>query len=410
MAFIWPDVFLTTMVFLASWRCIAFSSHPHIGYFPISPPRRHFGCRSGIFNAAIEHSSFRPLEASRVDFLGQVERTVGKITSSASLNIMEVHPQHREAVGVARHLAQRLEGFRRNNDCPYCWMQRAHCICQHCPSVNDEMFRNDNNQVVNRIFLLMHHKEVALKVDTAKLILSAFPRQCRLVVGGISSDYQDSMKEMLQAIEDSISLSTVAGKHQKCLVLFPDETARPFHEILMDEKRKLAQSDDENLHAGGFTAGNQNDPDQSNETTFLWDIIVIDGTWTQARRLHNYVPPESQGGPRRVRLSENAVERLGGSTTRTHSDNAKDSDSETYNSGHQLRRHVVTWRQVSTFEATRLFLKDLLDPDGPGEIANTTETNHTTMPRLPWDQLESFHAAANEAARKELGPKRKKAS
>ena len=399
------------MVFLASWRCIAFSPHPHfIGFFAISPSKRHFASRAGRLSTPIEHSSVRSLEASNVDFLRQVEKTVAKITSSASFNITEVNPQHREAVGVARHLAQRLKAFRRNNDCPNCWMQRAHCVCQHCPSINDEMFQNDNNQVVNRIFLIMHHKEIALKVDTAKLILSAFPRQCRLVVGGIGPEYQESMKEMLQAIEDSNSSSAIAGKHQKCLVLFPDETARPFHEILIDEKQKLTKRDDENLHARGFTAGNNNDPDQSNEATFLWDIIVIDGTWTQARRLHNYVPPESQGGPRRVRLSENAVEKLGGSPNLTHSNNVKDSDSETYNSGHQLRRHVVTWRQVSTFEATRLFLRDLLDPDGTDEIANITETNQITTPRLPWDELESYHAAANEAARKELGPKRKKAS
>jgi hypothetical protein len=55
---------------------------------------------------------------------------------------------------------------------------------------------------LRHIFLVVHHKEIGMKIDTAKSILSTFPTKCQLVVGGIGPEYQDSMnKEMLHAIQ-----------------------------------------------------------------------------------------------------------------------------------------------------------------------------------------------------------------
>ena len=177
---------------------------------------------------------------------------------------------------------------------------------------------------------------------------------------------------MLGAIVESNSTSFELGRRQKCLVLFPDETSKPFDEILSEEKRKLARSAVECRDTGTIQNGDHDVSKQATETTILWDIIVIDGTWTQARRLHTrYLPSESEGGPRRVRLSDNAVEKLGETSTTTTADDASDSSGATYNSGHQLRRHAVTWRQVSTFEATRLFLKDILDVEEHSNDDNT---------------------------------------
>ena len=143
----------------------------------------------------------------------------------------------------------------------------------------------------------------------------------------------------------------------------------------------------------------------------MWDVVVIDGTWTQARRLHTrYLPSEVEGGPRRVRLSDDAVEKLSQSSQMTTTGEAFICSSEGHNSGHQLRRHVVTWRQVSTFEATRLFLKDILDPEEPSKGGSSRDSTQSPLLTLPWEQLQSFHVVANEAARTELGPKRDKVS
>ena len=277
-------------------------------------------------------------------FLSQVENTVEKVLKNHNLedDILALPSNEREAVGVARHLRQRLENLRRNDDCPRCWMQRAHCICSQCPPVSKSLA-----PTLGRIFLLLHHKEIAMKVDTAKLILAAFPTQSRLVVGGIGSEYQDSMKEMTQAM-----------KNKNCLVLFPDETAQTFSEIVAD---------------------NSDHDDSEGQGT--WDVIVIDGTWSQARKLQaRYIPSLQQGGPRRVQLSDGAVELL---------------ERGSVDAGHQLRRHSIAWRQVGTFEATRLFLRDCLwEEDTKGEPV--------------WEQIQPYQDIANLAARRELGPPRTK--
>lgn len=295
------------------------------------------------------------------DFLKQVEKTVERVLSQAdasSRNIMDLEPAGREALGVARHLDRRLVDLRRNNLCPTCWMQRKHCICQQCKPVDTLLPKSK----LGRIFLLMHHKEIGLKIDTAKLILASFPTKCRLVVGGIGPEYQDSMKELQQAMEQN---------NKQCLVLFPDDSAKTFAEIV-----------EQNHHGDS-----QQDVESSTEDQESWDLIVIDGTWAQARKLNaRYLPEQAEGGPRRVQLSPQAVAMLERETT-----------DGLANAGHQLRRHCTTWRQVGTFEATRLFLRDLLFHDYP---------DSSSPARTPWGQMESYQEIANEAARKELEPPR----
>jgi DTW domain-containing protein YfiP len=183
----------------------------------------------------------------------------------------------------------------------------------------------------------MHHKEVCLAVDTAKLILSTFPESCRLVIGGISSEHQESMKEFEEAMKGS-----------DCLVLFPTESARTFCQIRHEQEVFPKHG---------------------------WDIVVIDGTWAQARKLHSrYI----QEGTAHVELSTESVSRLGDA-------------SETCKEGHQLRRHPIKWKEVSTLEATRLLLRDMM--------------SSTTTDR-PWDTLALYQQIGDAAAKRQLGPHR----
>ena len=127
--------------------------------------------------------------------------------------------------------------------------------------------------------------------------------------------------------------------------------------------------------------------DAANDNSGGWDIIVVDGTWAQARKLFSrYLPDEGEGGPRRVQLSDQALERLQSST-----------EYGSRNPGYQLRRHSVAWRQIGTFEATRLFLRDLFT--GVGSDVPTGEGRF-------WDDIEAYQEIANQAARRELGPPR----
>ena len=138
-------------------------------------------------------------------FLNQVEQTIQNVLNQYKdeTHVLELPPEEREAVSVARHLHKRINSLTRNHDCRRCWLQQAHCYCEKCPSIQPPF-------QIHRIFVLLHHKEICLAVDTARLLLSSFPDTSRLVVGGIGAEYQASMAEMKQAMKNN----------NKCLVLY----------------------------------------------------------------------------------------------------------------------------------------------------------------------------------------------
>ena len=275
-------------------------------------------------------------------------------------DILSLPANARNSLGVARALQWRIETLDRNNDCRRCWLKQGHCICRQCPPLSPL-------PKINRIFLLMHHKEIALAVDTAKLIMAAYPDQCRLVVGGL--DDQLSLQEM-----------QLAMKRKQCLVLFPTDESKTFQEIRQTVQEEQTASD-----------GDNNDDDDNNDEN--WDIIVLDGTWAQARQLYSrYIPTQANGGPPRVQLSDEAVDILSSmmpslSTSNSNS-SSHNSSSSKVNAGHQLRRHPTFWRQVSTLEATRLLLGDILG-------------NEEGL--RPWDVLSTYQQIGDLAATTQLG-------
>jgi len=340
------------------------------------------------------------------------------------LDIMDLPGPQREAFGIARHLYRRLSALRRNNDCPRCWMQRTHCICSHCKSVsptifhhNKKYFHNDNKNnnydkqttryqnessvdssssskplsVLKRIFVIMHHKEIGLKVDTAKLILASFPFQCELVIGGIGPRYQYSMKKLLESIDDPTTTS---------LVLFPDKSANTLKEIIVNNKLSNGRNSQNQPH---IICDNKKDNDNNRD----YDLIVFDGTWAQARKFHSrYFPPLIEDNNednnkdnrrrilslRNVKLSDEAVQLLHNGSTQTGE--------------YQLRRHVIPWRQVGTFEAFRVFLSDWCQefPNDNTNNKNDVKDDDDYNDRKVWQQIESYQRIANAAALRELPP------
>ena len=267
----------------------------------------------------------------------------------------------RETIGVASKLRKRLDSLARNKDCRRCWLQKRHCVCGSCPPLEGDNAKTTTScggiENINRLFLLTHHKEICMVVDTAKIILSSFPNTSRLVVNGIGREFQPSMGEMLDVYNDALS-----GR-SKCLILFPTDDAKTFDDIAEEFANSSSTA-----AVDGTTQQNR------------WDVIVIDGTWQQARKMHSkYFPAESKEGLHRVQLSSNVVELLGGD----------DSDVK----GHQLRRHPTKWREISTHEATRLLLKDM---HSGGQFDEQS------------DAMSHYQEILNAAARRQLGPPREK--
>ena len=323
----------------------------------------------------------RPLSALSTasgDILDQVEATLSNVFAAYGISdgstfgtadILTLPSHQREAVGVATNLQRRLEAMGRSNDCRTCWLQRKHCICSQCPPC-------ETLPKINRLFLLTHHKEVGMIVDTAKLLLSTFPSKSRLVVAGIGREHQPSMGEMLDAVR-GVNTNDLS---KKCLVLFPSEDALTFAEI--EEKAEVKASEDDN----------ESNRDQQ------YDVVVIDGTWSQARKMYNrYIPSEEDGGPQRVQLSDDAVATLNGDGADSGTFWYDKEDNQRI-SGHQLRRHPTQWREVATCEATRLLLRDMMGDD------NFTSSDENAV--TPWDALVRYQNIANAAALRQIGPPR----
>ncbi|KAL7526796.1 hypothetical protein ACHAWF_001912 [Thalassiosira exigua] len=239
-------------------------------------------------------------------------------------DLLRLSPRERESVGVASNLRRRLEGLGRSGDCRRCWLQRKHCVCDACVPL--EGSEGGGIPKVDRLFLLTHHKEIGLTVDTAKLILAAFPFTSRLVVAGMGRECQPSMGEMLDAVSDAAR----GRSGGKCLILFPTEDARTFDEI------------EEELRAEGGAEKDEAEPREATPDRG-WDVVVLDGTWSQARKMHaKYLAP-SRGNLRRVRLGDDAVRALDGIGA-SEGDGA---ERGTGAGGLQLRRHPIKVRPGS---------------------------------------------------------------
>jgi hypothetical protein len=116
--------------------------------------------------------------------LDDVEASVDRVLSAARQfgDIRTVPVERRESVAIARVLRFRLDALRRNGDCRTCWLHMAHCVCETCVPLDEQRL---DDAGVGDIYCVMHHKEVGLVVDTAKLILAAYPTRAKIVIGGL---------------------------------------------------------------------------------------------------------------------------------------------------------------------------------------------------------------------------------
>jgi DTW domain-containing protein YfiP len=251
-------------------------------------------------------------------------------------------------------LSERVRRAFERNDCPRCWLPQANCICPLTPAVDassDDSSSSSSQKLrcVNRIFVLMHQKEICLSVDTAKMILAAYPENCRLVVAGIGPEYQDSMKELEDALQNGA---------ETCLILFPSP-----------EATTVADSDSlqSRLRAGRKV-----------------DVVVIDGTWKQARKIyHRYIQSrQSPNNLAHIRLTDRALAQIAGSSGGKGGGDSGD--------GRQLRPHPEAWREIGTCAATRYLLQDLEGDDGSGG----------TDGRYGDHVLARYQARVNEAVQK----------
>jgi len=209
------------------------------------------------------------------------------------------------------------------------------------------------------------------------------PSIARLVVNGIGEDYQESMGEMMDAIHNNNRED--GGEGRRCIVLFPTDDARTFEEF-------CNEGNDGPLVDSYPTDESSAEEERMEDEKF--DVIVIDGTWAQAQKIHSkYIPSEKDGGPARVCLSQDSLDILGSVMNDT-----VDGECRSGGNGRQLRRHPIKWKEVSTLEATRLLLRDMMLAGD----TNPTKRDGKTF----YDILAEYQQISDRAAIDQLGPHR----
>ena len=150
----------------------------------------------------------------------------------------------------------------------------------------------------------------------------------------------------------------------------------------------------------------------STQETF--DLIVLDGTWEQARRLYKrYIPPDGgdgdgDGGPRRVQLSPESLRTFDGKQNdddnNDNNDDADNNDDQAF-TGRQLRRHPIAAREIATAHALQLLLQDIV-----AATDNSGNSNHHPQQPQYYDIFGKYQQIASAAASAQLGPVRLKQS
>jgi hypothetical protein len=136
------------------------------------------------------------------------------------------------------------------------------------------------------------------------------------------------MLDVVAAAKASTYQNVAEGIGTKCLILFPTEDAKTFEDIVNDIDVAIQDND---------KASNQMQvPDGENEALDQgWNVIVIDGTWSQARKMHaKHFSDESSGMLFRVQLSNDDIQKL-------NIVNDSSLDDEHSGKGLQLRRHPI---------------------------------------------------------------------
>ena len=138
------------------------------------------------------------------------------------------------------------------NRCPNCWHDTHCCICQHLQPITVSW--NAPVCINICICILMHHKEYLCAGNSAKLLLSLLPHHTKLYIFGKQGD--------VDRLEQDIA---VVNSH--AMILWPGETAISVSEFV------------DNLSTTSI-------PTTSITTPTTIHVIVLDGTYTQARNMH----------------------------------------------------------------------------------------------------------------------------
>jgi DTW domain-containing protein YfiP len=197
-----------------------------------------------------------------------------KIRAELAHALKEIPPEECESF-VAQHTLTTKRQLLGSVICQKCWISIPDCICRsakHIPSFP------------HKFFVIVHPKEFARSSNTGALLqVSMLPQNVTVLVRGVP----EHDAEIAARCSDP-----------NTFVLFPGQDARTFAELDMSV-----------------------DPQgQSISCEKSYNIIIVDGTWTQAKKIERSLPPHVP------RVCLESLERLSEALKRpmrAHSDSSK---------------------------------------------------------------------------------------
>ena len=138
----------------------------------------HSNSNSNSNTQSISHRSQGPTHLDQVEdainatlsYYNEQQQKQNNLSSDDDNNIdvllNNISPHHREMISISQHLQKRLQSLSNSMDCRRCWLQRKHCICNYCVSLEEDnddggggegMMGGGGIPNVNRLFLLVSY-------------------------------------------------------------------------------------------------------------------------------------------------------------------------------------------------------------------------------------------------------------
>jgi DTW domain-containing protein YfiP len=227
----------------------------------------------------------------------------------------ETENKYKQDWSTQRYVATQFANLMRQDNklleyCPTCWVSINKCMCtmfkpvsagsmtQPSPLVNNKPLRT-------KILVNMHTKEFFRSSNTAKVMATCI-QDTEFFLSGLTMHEEELEREYWQ--------KALTGEKQVA-VLFPSENSLTFSEYFEQQNQKLTEQNGVNKQVSEFT------------------LIVLDGTWSNARNLNRRVPDHVP----RIRISP----------------------PNDYVGIFSSLRQQTSQQRISTLEATMMALRDI---------------------------------------------------
>ena len=197
----------------------------------------------------------------RLRLRDRIDKITASCASISKAELLEHSPADRLRLQMQNQMAFQRKKCEHFGACLACTLNP--CFCESLPTL----------QLSHRLYVITHGKEVLRTTATGKLLLLLHPK-ATLLVSGVPE--HDAEIQRLCRLKSAV-------------LLFPAADACSPAELLKPAASSHASSSDGGASSGATSAGTSDSASAADAAPML-DLIVLDGTWNQARWLYRTLP------------------------------------------------------------------------------------------------------------------------